>query len=175
MEGRKLTGNARLSGVVVCASSSRVENEEECASGSGFFGHVGNFSPVVLTTASWLMPLWAREEAREEDNHSRNDLEMWIRDNVSFSVIAQREGSKCTRPQSASLLACILLKNVKQTLLVAYPHSQYFDCRPTAALLPRRSSWRDRMTECLSSVLVVQVEPSCEPPWAVEGDGWPAL
>ncbi len=141
---------------------------EECASGSGFFvRHAGNTHPVIVTTASWLMHLW---EMDEELHWSC--LERWIRDNVSFSVIAQLEGSKCTRPQSASLFAIILLENLNQTLLNgAYPHSEYFDCRPTSSLVQRRPSWTERVTECLSSVLVLRVKL----PWAgVEGD-WPAL
>ena len=40
---------------------------EECASGSGFFVHVGN-TPVIVTTASWLMHLWELKE----DLHSSN-------------------------------------------------------------------------------------------------------
>lgn len=141
---------------------------EECASGSGFFVHVGNTPPVIVTTASWMMHLWRMKE----DLHSSNLLERWIRDNVSFSVIAPLEGSTCTRPQSASLFAIILLENLHQTLLnSAYPHSGYFDSKTTSSLVQRRPSWNERLTECLSSVLVLQVKL----PWAgVEGD-WPAL
>lgn len=159
-------------GVVVCANVVHPSRGkyEDCASGSGFFVHLGDSSSlsVVLTAASWLMDLWAMEE----DGHSHNLLEMWIKDNVSFSVIAQREGSKCTRPQSASLLACILLKNVNQTLLNAFSHSEYFECRPTPSSLPRGPSRTARLTECLSSVLVLRVE---SPPCAGTEGGWPAL
>ena len=143
---------------------------EECASGSGFVVHLGGSSSlsVVLTTASWLIHMWATEE----DGHSHNLFEMWIKDNVSFSVIAQREGSKCTRPQPASLLACILLKNVNQTLLDAFPHSEYFGCRPTPSSLLRGPSRTSRLTECLSSVLVLRVDPPCA---GTEGGCLPAL
>ena len=156
-------------GVVICANvlhSSRGKCEE-CASGSGFFVHVGNTPPIIVTTASWLMHLWEMKE----DLHSSN-LDKWIRGNVSFSVIAQLEDSKCTRPKSASLFAIIHLENLHQTLLNGpYPHSEYFDCRPTPSLVQRRPSWIERLTECLSSVLLLRVKL----PWAgVEGD-WPAL
>ena len=158
---------------VLHSSRGEEEWEDGHASGSGFFVHLRNvFTPpnttTILTTTSWLMPLWERV-----GDVQQGCLQTWIKENVRFSVIVQFDNSNCTRPQPASLVACFLLKSVYRTLQTAFPHSEFFDYSPASSSLPRKPSQTARFTECLSSLLLLQLGPLS---WtAREGRGGPAL
>ena len=123
---------------------------------------------TILTTTSWLMPLWERV-----GDVQQGCLQTWIKENVRFSVIAQCDSSNCTRPQPASLVDCVPLKSVYRTLQTAFPHSEFFDYSPASSSLPRRPNQTACFTECLSSLLLLQLGPLS---WtAREGRGGPVL